>query len=88
MNGNVLGTERLLKAASDGGVLLVRRETGGTDWYVSPPYTSEMLSADLLLPENVRTIAKEPRQVCSIALLAMVTAYCSESLARGLIMIG
>jgi hypothetical protein len=85
---NTLGTDRQLTAASDGDVLLVKRGTTGTEWYVSPPYTYELQYANLLLPENVLTIAKEARQVCSIALNAMVAAHRNATPARALVMIG
>jgi hypothetical protein len=62
--------------------------TFGTDRLLTAASDGDVLLANLLLPENVLTIAKEPRQVRSIALMAMVAAYRSESPSRALVMIG
>jgi hypothetical protein len=85
---NTPGGDRQLTAVRDGEVLLVKRGTTDTEWYVSPPYTSELRYANLLLPENVLTITREARQVYSIALRAAVAAFPSDTRPRALVMIG
>jgi hypothetical protein len=71
---NTLGNEHLMNAAFGGDVLLGNNEGTDLDWVSTPAFTTELTVAKSLLPNQVLTITKDPRQVCAFALMAEVAA--------------
>ena len=68
-DGNNLGTPALAEARREGFVLIL--EPGLEGWVEVPPFTSDMKYATSLVPDGLYTISRDPRIVCSTALMAL-----------------
>jgi hypothetical protein len=67
---NRVDNERLIDARLRGEVLVEDHRGLPVGWIEAPPFTAELRYAEALLPENVRTILKDPMKVCAAALNA------------------
>ncbi len=63
---DLLSDDNLWEAKRDGQVLVLHHG----DWVEAPPFTRERKYAEMLLPEGLATICKDPRLVCAVALRA------------------
>ena len=68
-DGNDLRTHALVVARRSGLVLIL--EPGLEGWVEVPPFTSDMKYAASLVPDGLYTISRDPRIVCSTALMAL-----------------
>lgn len=67
-DANPLSSAALIEARARGLILIDRAAIRG--WADAPPYTADLGCAQLLVPEGLSTIAREPRIVCATALIA------------------
>ena len=67
---NSLDSMRLMDARLRGEVLVHDHRGLPVGWIEAPPFTAELRYAEALLPENVRTILRDPMKVCAAALNA------------------
>jgi hypothetical protein len=67
---NALSNDNLWEAKRNGQVLVLHHGGHGIGWIEAPPFTWEGKYAEMLLPEGLATICKDPRFVCTVALRA------------------
>src|SRR6185295_13837009 len=66
VDANPLTIAPLIEARASGMILVNQATIKG--WIDSPPYTEDLSCAKSLVPEDVSTIARDPRIVCATAL--------------------
>jgi hypothetical protein len=67
---NDLSDPKLVEARENGEVLVEHQRGAGCEWIQAPPFTGELRYAETLVPEELATIARDPRIVCATALNA------------------
>jgi hypothetical protein len=67
-DANPLSSAAQIEARARGLILIHRAAIW--HWADAPPYTRDLGCAQLLVPEGLSTIAREPRIVCATALIA------------------